>query len=114
MFLAKNAPVLVLLLSGHAFGASCDQFRGEWNWFTGGVVRLKDNQTILYNGAPAGHWECADARRASARLHWALGSRVDTVTVSGDRLAGTNQQGSPVSATRKPDRGPVPAPAHPR
>ena len=108
MFLAKSAPVLVLLLSGHAFGAGCDQLKGEWNWFTGGVVRLKDNRTILYNGAPAGNWECADARRGSARLHWTLGSLVDTVTVSGDRLSGTNQQGSPVSATRKPDGGPAP------
>lgn len=112
MFLAKSAPLVILLLGAHAFGADCDQLKGEWNWFTGGVIRLKDNQTILYNGAPAGKWECADARRGTARLHWTLGGFVDTVTVSGDRISGSNRQGTPVSATRKSDGGSTPpAPA---
>jgi hypothetical protein len=100
--LSKIVAGMILLLSGvQMFGAGCDTLKGEWNWFTGGVVTLKDDHAVLYDGKPAGRWECTDNGGSTAKLHWSSGF-IDSITVSGDRISGVNQQGVPISATRKP------------
>src|SRR5438132_342799 len=84
--------LLPLLLSVPVFGAGCDAAVGEWTWFNGGVRTIRQNQTIEINGKPAGKWECTNAGRGVVTLRWNAGF-VDTLTVTGDRMSGKNQQG---------------------
>jgi hypothetical protein len=44
--------------SQSATSAACNAVQGDWSWFTGYVVSLKANHTILYDDRPAGTWEC--------------------------------------------------------
>jgi hypothetical protein len=64
-------------------------------------VTLKEDHAILYNGQPAGKWECKDPARNAAILRWTTGNFVDSVTVSGDHINGVNQQGVVISGTRR-------------
>ena len=85
--------------SGAACAAECAALVGEWSWFTGGTVRLERNYTVLYDGKAAVHWSCVDDATGKASLTWNIGA-VDSVSVSGDHLSGTNTQGVSVSAER--------------
>ncbi|MGD0223196.1 MAG: hypothetical protein ABSF71_12730 [Terriglobia bacterium] len=95
------AALLAVLAGTNAYPAGCDGLVGTWNWFTGSVVTFRADHAILYDGNQAGKWECTDAAHGSAKLRWNAGY-IDTVTLSGDRISGVNQQGVPVSGTRKP------------
>lgn len=98
--------LLPLLLSAPAIGADCDAAAGDWKWFNGGVITIQQNQTLVVGGKPAGKWECTNAARSLVTLRWNVGY-VDTMTVTGDRISGKNQQGAVVSGTRinKPKTG---------
>ena len=89
-----------LALPGLAQAAGCEASIGDWKWFNGGSVTLTKEKTLLMNGKPEGKWECADQKRGATILRW-NGGFVDTVTVTGNRMTGKNQQGAPVSADRK-------------
>jgi hypothetical protein len=114
-------------------GRGCDGFMGQWNWTTSGVftssgvVTLKEDHSVLYNGQPAGTWECKDDTRHAAAIHWATGF-VDSVAFAGDQISGAStMQGVRVSAIRKgatranptavpvtqPNPAPKPLPAQP-
>jgi len=84
-----------------AQGSGCKAFTGDWNWFTNATVTLKADHTVLYNGAPAGKWECNDDARGVAAVHWSAGPFLDTIAVNGDSISGVNQQNLQFSATRK-------------
>lgn len=91
---------LLILAALPVFGAGCDAALGEWKWFNGGVVTFQQKNVLLYNGKPSGSWECTNATRGALTLRWTAGF-VDTITVTGDRMAGKNQKGVVVSATRR-------------
>ena len=98
--------LLPLLLSAPAFSAGCDAAVGDWKWFNGGVISIQQNQTLTVVGKPVGKWECTNAARSLLTLRW-NSPYVDTMTVTGDRISGKNQQGAAVSGTRinKPKAG---------
>lgn len=93
--------LLPLLFSAPAFAAGCDAAVGDWKWFNGGVISIQQNQTVMAGGKPAGRWECSNAARSLLTLRWDY-KYVDTLTVTGDRIIGKNQQGAVVSGTRIP------------
>jgi hypothetical protein len=94
--------------SQSATSAACNAVQGDWSWFTGYVVSLKANHTILYGDRPAGTWECINSSRNSARLKWSSGF-IDSISVSndGEKISGVNNIGVKVSGNR---RHPAPAP----
>jgi tetratricopeptide (TPR) repeat protein len=102
---------LGLLVCGRAFASDCAALEGDWTWFTGAVMTLRDDHPVLANGKQAGTWQCKDTTRGAATIHWVNGF-VDSISVSGDRISGKNQKGYPVSAQRKAAGGAVIA-AHP-
>ncbi|MDQ2947087.1 MAG: hypothetical protein M3Y27_14285 [Acidobacteriota bacterium] len=91
--------LLPLTLSAPAFSGACDAAIGDWKWFNGGVISIQQNQTLAVGGKPVGKWECTNAQRSLLTLRW-NSAYVDTMTVSGDRISGKNQQGAAVSGTR--------------
>ena len=83
---------------------------GDWNWFTGGRVRLaEDGQVYVYDqnkgkwmASQGSHWRWKDRSRGVLEVSWNNNSFIDTLTLSqdGNRLDGANQNGSRVWATR--------------
>jgi lipoprotein NlpI len=124
MKMTKLAPALLVVAvfiglflgrSSAQGGAGCSALLGEWNWSTTGVVatkgvvRLKDDHTVLYDGKPAGKWECKDDTRGAIAIYWVTGF-IDSITVAGDRLSGSStMSGVTISGTHK-----GPAPANPK
>ena len=97
-----RVPAIILVLSAgtNAFPIGCDGLVGTWNWFTGTAVTFRADHTILTDRNRVGTWECADPASGTAKLRWNAGF-IDTVTISGNRISGTNQQGVHISGTRR-------------
>ena len=114
--LAAPAPV-------HAAG--CEAILGKWTWFTGGVVSINADGTMVHDPGNDGTWECTDRTRGRVTLRWRLGGYVNRLTLSadGNGLSSTDSAQSFVTAKRAageqevgkdtPSR-PVPAPPAPR
>ena len=91
---------LFFALQAISLAAGCDAALGSWKWFNGGSVTLTPQKTLLMNGKPEGKWDCSDPKRGVTVLRW-NGGFVDTVTITGNKMTGKNQQGNPVSAVKK-------------
>jgi len=101
MTLRRHALIVALASAcGIARATGCDTLIGDWNWFTGGKVTVTPNNTLLYDGSKAGRWNCLDPAQQAARLVWNIGT-IDTVSVAGNHLTGTNDQGINVHAERR-------------
>jgi hypothetical protein len=76
---------------------------GEWNWgLGGGVVTIKTDGTGRDSRGNTMQWTLRNAATRTYELHWSHGY-TDTATLSADEnsLAGTNNQGSRFTATRR-------------
>jgi hypothetical protein len=103
--LAIRASLFVLvalsLAAGTARAKDCTEgLIGEWNWFTGAVVTIQADHTLLYDGTLYGTWRCDTPDSDVVRLEWNSGF-TDRVKISKDRLEGTNNQGAKITAKRK-------------
>lgn len=85
-----------------AYAASCNSITGEWDWFTGGRVAIYPDKTIVHSLGNVGTWNCVDPPEGIFALRWSHGGYIDRLTLSEDGLvlAGTNQFGETVIATR--------------
>lgn len=82
-----------------------DPVVGTWNWIGGQTLIVSPNQTQSISGkwgANDGIWVRSGGTRTYI-FSYSRGKLVDTVTLStdGNTLAGTNNQGAPVSGTRR-------------
>ncbi|MCG8608396.1 FecR family protein [bacterium] len=96
------------------YGGRNTEIVGAWRWSNGGRVDIRENGTMSGGGGSnSGTWEW-DSRRRVFILRWKQGGWVDTVTLSvdGQRLSGSNQQGTTVSATRITNTGAVSRPPY--
>jgi hypothetical protein len=91
-----------------ASAADCDALKGEWNWFQGNVVVIRDDHTVVSNGKFAATWQCVDDARGAATIRWNAGY-LDTVTVSGDRISGFNEIGLTITGVRRKPAASKPA-----
>src|SRR6266545_4625291 len=122
--------VLACLLGAAAAGiapspvhaAGCEAVVGKWNWFTGGVVSINADGTIVHDPGNEGTWECTDRTRVGVTLRWRLGGYVNRLALSADGkgLASTDPAQSFVTAKRAAGEGEVgkdipskPAPSRP-
>lgn len=48
--------------------SSCSNVTGQWTWFTGGVVTINPNGTIVHSLGNDGTWTCTDNAREMATL----------------------------------------------
>lgn len=90
----------------------CAAVVGRWRWFTGGIVTIRSNGTLNYDGSSApqlvfrgsnsGSWNCTDARSEEVTIRWLRGGMVNSLILSneGQRLSSTDQTQWYVSATR--------------
>jgi hypothetical protein len=90
---------LLLAMSHPAFGAGCQSFVGNWYWFTGYIVTLKADHTIVHDGKPVGNWSCTSASKPAATLRWDS-KFVDTITIKDGGIVGVNQAGYKIWANR--------------
>lgn len=88
----------ILLDNCEAQGQSCSHFVGNWNWFNGGAVGIRPDGSFVAAGS-GGTWRCLAGNQI--RMEWNEGW-IDVLALSpdGTRLSGSNQHGSPVSASR--------------
>lgn len=95
----------------------CEALVGKWKWFTGGVVSINPNRTIVYDGGNDGTWECTDPARGRVTLRWRVGGYVNSLALSGDgrTLSSTDLSQWYVTAQRigTPRTVGPPAPAKP-
>lgn len=91
-----------LRLRQPASALPCGAIIGKWRWFTGGVVTIKPDGTMVYAGANTGVWTCADPSRNAVTLRWRRGGFVNRLVLStdGTRLSSTDRSQSYVSAKR--------------
>jgi len=100
MHRSTRSALLVMIACAPALADDgCDNFRGNWFWFTGNIVTFTADHRITYGGKTVGHWECTDPAARSATLRW-NSQFVDKVTLSGDQISGVNQVGYKVWANR--------------
>ncbi|MFZ0819442.1 MAG: hypothetical protein WAM91_05190 [Candidatus Acidiferrales bacterium] len=93
--------VAVSLAAGAAHAKDCTEgLLGEWDWFTGSVVTIQADHTLLYDGNPYGTWKCDTPDSDVIRLEWNSGF-TDRIKVKGDRIEGANNQGAKITAKRK-------------
>jgi len=103
--------VLACLLGAGAAGlaspslvhaAGCEAILGKWIWFTGGVVSINADGTIVHDPGNDGTWECTDPKRGRVTLRWRLGGYVNRLALSSDGrgLASTDPSQSFVTAKR--------------
>jgi hypothetical protein len=85
-----------------AVSRGCQAVVGTWMWFNGATVNCGEGTCTASNGFTAS-WECTDpSGRFKIRWTGPHGDMfVDEVSVSGNSLQGTNQQGADISATRR-------------
>jgi hypothetical protein len=91
------------LASQHlAYAASCEALVGTWNWFTGGVVTINPDGTMVHEPGNDGTWECTDAARGRVTLRWRLGGYVNSLALSADGqgLSSTDPSQAFVTAKR--------------
>jgi hypothetical protein len=122
--------VLACLLGATAVGiapsparaAGCEAILGKWIWFTGGVVSINADGTIVHDPGNDGTWECTDPKRGRVTLRWRLGGYANRLALSsdGNGLASTDPSQSFVTAKRAPGEREVgkdnpsrPAPSRP-
>ncbi len=115
--------VLGLVLRGLAgvplaeAAAPCEALLGQWRWFTGGVVSINPNGTIVHDAGNDGTWQCTDQTRGRATLRWRLGGYVNQVALSTDGRALTSTDPSQWYVTGQrigpPRTVEAPAPAKP-
>ena len=123
--------VLACLLGAGAAGlaspslvhaAGCEAILGKWIWFTGGVVSINADGTIVHDPGNDGTWECTDPKRVRVTLRWRLGGYANRLALSsdGNGLASTDPSQSFVTAKRAPGEREVgkdtpsrPAPSRP-
>jgi hypothetical protein len=93
--------VAISLTAGNAHAKDCaTDLIGEWNWFTGSVVTIQADHTLLYDGNSYGTWKCDSPDSDVVRLEWNSGF-TDRVKVKGDRIEGTNNHGAKITAKRR-------------
>lgn len=98
----------VFSLQHHAYAASCDAIVGKWAWFTGGVVTISPDGTMVYEPGKVyepgndGTWECTDPSRGMFTLRWRIGGYVNSLALSADGqgLSSTDQSQWYVTARR--------------
>ena len=66
------------------YAASCEALVGKWNWFTGGVVTINPDSTMVHELGSDGTWEGTDATRGRVTLRWCLGGYVNSLALSAD------------------------------
>lgn len=93
-------------------GPSCGAAAGQWAWFTGGVVTINPNGTIVHSLGNDGTWSCTDNARGMLTLRWRVGGFVNQLVLSADgrQLASTDPTQAYVTAARV-GNGPTPAQA---
>lgn len=80
--------------------AACQRIAGEWDWSTGGVVKIGTDGGLQWRPNPAdpmptvvGRWLCTDSVRREYLFTWSHGfSDVFALSDDGQRVSGTNQQ----------------------
>ena len=80
--------------------ADCRRIAGDWDWSTGGVVRIGGDGGLQWRANPAdalptvvGRWVCTDSVRSEYLFTWSHGfSDVFALSEDGQRVNGTNQQ----------------------
>jgi hypothetical protein len=88
----RTVPVLCCLVAAVAgfslpnptSAASCDAIVGQWTWFTGGVVTMHPDGTMVHELGNDGTWECTDNSRGRVTLRWRSGGYVNRVALSAD------------------------------
>lgn len=86
---------------------TCRSVVGEWQWFNGGRVTFYEDGSVTGRHPLVsdnhGRWECHEPDKRRFILRWEQGGWVNRLTLSrdGDRLAGYNQEGEPVSGRRR-------------
>jgi len=98
---------LVLFLNQNLFAqptSMCDSAVGDWNWFTGYVVTIRSDGTVVHNPGNSGTWECTDATRGEFIIKWSVGGYDNKMGLSPDRnsLFSIDPTQSFVKATRIP------------
>jgi tetratricopeptide (TPR) repeat protein len=96
------AAVVGLAVQHLAYAASCEAVVGKWNWFTGSVVTIKADGTMVHEAGNDGTWECTDAARGRVTLRWRLGGYINQLALSADGrgLSSTDASQSFVTAMR--------------
>jgi len=96
------AGITVLSLQYRAYAVSCDAIVGKWAWFTGGVVTINPDGTMVWEQGNDGTWECTDPSRGMFTLRWRLGGFVNSLALSadGEGLSSTDQSQWYVTARR--------------
>ena len=69
--------VAVCFLPYRVNAASCDAIVGKWTWFTGGVVTINANGTVVHEPGNDGTWSCTDPARGVVTLRVASGRLVN-------------------------------------
>ena len=64
--------------------AGCEAILGKWTWFTGGVVSINADGTMVHDPGNDGTWECTDRTRGRVTLRWRQGGYVNRLTLSAD------------------------------
>jgi hypothetical protein len=84
------------------YAASCEPIVGQWRWFTGGVVTISPNGTMMHEPENSGTWECTDAAQGRIMLKWRVGGYVNRLALSpdGNGLSSTDPSQPYVTATR--------------
>lgn len=82
--------------------AGCEAILGKWTWFTGGVVSINADGTIVHDPGNDGTWECTDRTRGRVTLRWRVGGYVNRLALSadGNGLSSTDPAQSFVTANR--------------
>lgn len=94
--------------------AGCEAILGKWTWFTGGVVSINADGTMVHDPGNDGTWECTDRTRGRVTLRWRVGGYVNRLALSADGkgLSSTDPSQSFVTAKRA-DTPSRPAPSRP-
>lgn len=91
-----------LVSPGTAHAAGCEAVLGRWIWFTGRVVSINADGTMVHDPGNDGTWECTDPKRGRVTLRWRLNGYVNRLALSADGkgLASTDPAQSFVTAKR--------------
>ena len=77
--------------------ASAGGFAGTWRWYNNVVVTAAPDGT-LSAGPMTAHWQVKNRAANEFSITWP--APVDSVTLTGTSLAGANQFGAPIAATK--------------
>ncbi len=95
----------------------CDSIPGKWSWFTGHIVTIQADGTLVHDPGNDGTWQCMDGSRGEVIIQWRIGGYVNQVALTPDRngLFSIDPSQSFVKATRiqpapTPTTNPTPTP----